>query len=311
MYQLSYRIGDQKVSSIFHGTQRHPYPVDINILLNHINNTTIDKLSNKDPNTTKSIYNIQDPYKNNGFTRNDNCWIQGLKNISCFSPAQLSGSSWRQRAGTLITKKHIILAKHFVPSIISGGTPIIFIDDNNNIVTRKLINIISDTPTDISIGLLDEEIPDTIKLAKVLPKNYIDYLGSNQHILAVALDQEEKAIVKVWTGLLTFNIKNADNQTVYTYKYINVVSANASYVKPQLQKYSLFGENIISGDSGNPIFIIIDNELVLLGCWHTPWSGPFVTDRYDEINQMINKLSPKNQYSLTPIDLNTIYRKYC
>ena len=276
-----------------------------NILPNHINSSTTNRLINKSPSTDMLVYSSQNPYGGPGdagiWVRNPSCWINGVTNISCFSPAQLSGANWFQRAGTLITKKHFICARHFITNILSpDGTGIIFVDDNNNAIKRNLIAHEFDPRTasngqvrytDIAIGLLDNEVPDNIKIAKVLPTNYGNYLEPN-NLLAVALDQQEKAILKKWSGFSLnsyFDLKFYDTNLIY---------------------YNEFSENMVVGDSGNPAFLIIDNELVLLSCFFSTVGGPFVTDRYDAINEAINRLSPSQGYSLTPINLELVYHKY-
>lgn len=287
---------------------RNIYPINTSVIPNHINNSTIARLVNKDPSTDRLVYSSQNPYGGVGdagiWVRNPSCWINGVTNISCFSPAQRSGAAWNQRSGTLITKKHFVLAKHFKFAILNGGTPIIFVDENNNAIKRNLIQYAEDNLTDICIGLLDNEVPSNIKIAKVLPPYYQDYMGYPDDILAVALDQQEKALVKVWAGLLNYTIIGG------SYQYINAVSAGTNYVSQSLQAYSIWNEDIIAGDSGDPIFVIIDNELVLLACWHTPWSGPFITNRYNKVNELIESLSPNQGYSLTPVNLDVIYHKY-
>lgn len=284
------------------------HTINKTVIVNHINDSIIARLNNKNPNTDKLVYSSQNPYGGVNdagiWVRNPSCWINGVNNISCFSPAQRSGAAWNQRAGTLITKKHFILGKHFVFAILQGGTPIIFVDENNNAIRRNLIQYAYDDITDIAIGLLDSEVTNNIQIAKVLPPYYRDYMGYPDNILAVALDQQEKALVKVWTGLLTYITTGG------YYEYVNAVSAGVNYVSPSLQSYSTWNEDMIAGDSGNPIFIIIDNQLVLLACWHTPWSGPFITNRYNKVNELINILSPNEGYSLTPINLDLVYHKY-
>lgn len=306
MCALKFRVGNAAVSKMFRGTTRNIYPVNTSIITNHINDITASLLSNKNASTDRLIYSSQDPYYNGigQFTRNQTCWINNISNISCFSPAQLSGSTWYQRAGTLVTKKHVIFAKHYLPSIITGGTPLIFVDNNDNVVRRNLVAIQSDPITDISVGVLNEEIPNNIKIAKILPTNYQEYIGYSNNFLVVALDQQEKALLKAWTGLLNYTVTGG------SYQYINVVNVDYSYVNPAFAMYASFSEDAISGDSGNPIFIIIDNELVLLGCWHTPWSGPFMTNRYSIVNSLIETLSPNQGYSLSTVDLDTVYKKY-
>lgn len=282
---------------------------DITIIKNHINSSTQAKLVNKNANTDRLVYSTQDPYYNNvgQFVRNPTCWLNGVANISCFSPAQLSSAGWSQGGGTLITKKHLLFAKHYRPSILSnGGTPIIFVDENNNVIRRNLISYSNDTITDISIGLLDNEVPANIKIAKVLPIDYNIYISLNfsaeSPILCVCLDQQEKALVKEFYGLQTYGYY--EGETLISYK--NVYIANITN-QSAFSQYTSFSETIISGDSGNPIFFIIDNELVVLSTWHTPTTGPFITDKYGVVNNLINGLSPNEGYSLTPINLSNIY----
>jgi len=253
----------------------------------------ISRLNGKTAATAKPVYSSQDPYGPNGgtFIRNSNCWINGITNISCFSPAQLSGANWRVTAGTLITPKHVLFARHFIPAIISGGTPLIFVDENNNVVRRKLIQITSAGHTDISVGLLESDVSPNIKIAKVLPKNYSDFIDfySVPVVYGVGLDQQEKALVFSLSQISTsFNVNVGENIPA---------------------PYRDFSEGLIAGDSGNPAFLIVNNELVVMTTWWTGGAygggGPFVsnTQNYDSINQLINDLSPSAGYSLTDVDL--------
>ena len=222
-------------------------PIDKTVISNHIMNTIDNRLQNKNASTDMLVFSSQNPYSGGNFIRNSSCWINGVSNISCFSPAQLSGANWWQRGGTLISPRHIILAKHFIIGIISGGTPILFVDNNNSVVTRKLIKYEFDN-TDIAVGLLDNDVPSNIKFAKVLPKNYFTYFAPNSdNNYAVGLDAQEKAILKRIFNIFssTIDIRGFSNE----------------------HPYFSFSENIITGDSGNPVFLIIDNELVLLTTW--------------------------------------------
>jgi hypothetical protein len=274
-------------------------PIDKNVISNHINSSTANRLVNKNPATDRLVYSSQNPYGGVGdagiWVRNPSCWINGVSNISCFSPAQRSGANWWQRAGTLVTTRHFIQATHFTTDILpNGGTPIIFVDENNNAIRRNLIAY-DFAQSDIAIGLLDDDVPANIKIAKVLPPNYVDYF-SLFSTLCVGIDQEEKAILKkTANGLLTsFLIGMYD------------VLANDS----NFGAYSAFSESIVVGDSGNPIFLIIDNELILISTWWTPSSGPFITAQYNGVNEAINRLSPNQGYSLTSVNLEMVYNKY-
>ncbi len=307
-----------------------------NIIPQHINSGTASRLVGKNPATDCLVYSSQNPYGGVGdagiWVRNPSCWINGVSNISCFSPAQRSGAAWNTRGGTLITRKHVLFAKHFVTSILpNGGTPIIFVDENNNAIRRNIIQY-GDESTDIAVALLDSEVPSNIKIAKVLPTNFMDYLSSsilasvydslglqissfsmNPWLYAVALDQEEKAILKLWSGANLFGIGTSPNIEYYQMASVSNINPNASYstpIVPSPNQFASWTEDIIVGDSGNPVFLIIDNELVVLTTWWTPTGGPFITNRYSIVNSIIQSLSPGENYSLTPIDLQAVQNKY-
>lgn len=266
-------------------------PISGSLFVTKINNFFAGKLQGKTAASSLAVYSSQDPYYNGigSFVRNPNCWLNGVKNISCFSPAQMSGASWWQRAGTLITPRHVLFAKHFTTSVLSpDGTPLIFVTDDGTTVRRNIIQYALHSAADIAVALLSQEVPSSIKIAKVLPSNYSSYFtfSASQPIYAVGLDQEEKALVKMMQ---------------------NPASVNESTPSHQFQS---FNESIIVGDSGNPLFLIIDNELVVLTTWYYGGAfagGPGLPAYSADVNQMIESLSPGQGYSLTTIDLASAY----
>lgn len=256
-----------------------PFP-----LVEAINRQTIAMLAGKSPATDRSVYAEQDPYSQN-FKRNKSCWINSASNVTCFSPAQLSGTPWNQRAGTLITRRHVVYANHFGIPIIENGTPILFVDKNGWAVQRRVVAQASDAASDIAIGLLDEEVSDNISIAPVLPPGFEVHLGERSKILAVTLDSEEKANVQQCN---TFFIKD-----------FSVNTLDAPYVSDEYRKFAPWSEPTVVGDSGNPAFLFIYGELVLLGCFWTAMGGPHVGARHEQVNSMIEGLSPGLGYRLT------------
>lgn len=251
-------------------------------LVGMINRQTEAMLAGKNPASDRHLFTVQDPYSPT-FVRNRSCWLSGVRNLTCCSPAQLSGATWSQRAGTLVTKRHIIYANHFGIPIIDGGTPVLFVRTDNTVVQRRLVAQASDAGSDIAIGLLDADVPEGIEIAPVLPADFEKHLGSRNATLSVVVDAEEKANVQVcdtfWSGQYS----------------TNMLSAN--WMPAEWKQLSAWGENIIAGDSGSPAFLLICNELVLLGCFWTAMGGPHVGARAELVNRLINQLSPG--YSLT------------
>jgi hypothetical protein len=257
-------------------------------LVTHITNNCLDRISkipSEKLDTSKKIYSTQD-HKNKKYVRNSECWASDL-DLTCISPWNSTGNN--TRAGTAITKYHIIYANHYPINI---GSTVRFISKNNEIIDRKLIKSASVDKTDISVGLLDTALPDSIKPAKVLPKFYRDYIAINfNHIIelndgtllksfpALCLDYEEKAII---------------NEVVSINNFVSCGKSSGL-----LQKYN---EIIIAGDSGNPCFAIIDNELVLLTTWlyGNYGTGPFISgDTWNSTEQKLKSNLKEIQNLLT------------
>jgi len=286
------------------GKIRTSFNIDRNVLNNHINLSVSDRLVDKNPATDRDVYTTRDPYFNGigNFVRNSSCWLNGISNISCFSPAQLSGANWWQRAGTLISPRHVLFVTHFTPSILpNGGTPIIFVDDNNNVVRRNIIKYESNSTADMAVGLLNSDMPSNIKVAKVLPQNYATYINitsaNSGRTLMVALDQEQKALVKEAAGVTTVTFSPGVIR-----RFLNIPNLESDH------PWYSFTEIVVAGDSGQPLFYIIDNELVLLSVWSTATTGPAIPEYYHFLNSVMQNLG--GGYQLTPIDLQSVYDKY-
>jgi hypothetical protein len=69
---------------------------------------------------------------------------------------------------------------------------------------------------------------------------------------------------------------------------------------------SLFGENLIGGDSGNPAFLLVDGEAVLILTHHFSTGGPFYTAHFDAVNAAMAQLG--GGYQLTEFDLCSVPR---
>src|SRR5690606_23310118 len=99
-------------------------------------------------------------------------------------------------------------------------------------------------PTDFIVGVLNEDVPETISFAKVPPADFADYIpGISNRLHCLALDYEEKAIVTDLERIINWTLLIA---------------------YPTQEDAAKFNVPIIPGDSGNPVFAIIGEDLVLL-----------------------------------------------
>ena len=210
----------------------------------------------------KQIFSTQD-HATPIYVRSGNCWANGL-DLTGISPWNSGNSNlW---AGTLITPCHIVMANHAY--VVTGAT-IRFITDDGTVVTRTVMNSAQVGATDIRIGVLDSNVPDTITPVKVLPVDFKDWI-SLVGLPVLYFDQEEKALVGE----------------------IASISEEICVIRdPLVATRHAFYETVISGDSGNPVFLVNGCELVLLFCFTSPTSGPVLHDEYRAaVEQVIDDL---------------------
>ena len=191
-------------------------------------------------------------------------------------------------AGTLISARHVIYAQHYA---IPHGTTLYFIDVASNVYTRTLIDSRS-VMNDICIGLLNSDLPSNIHPVKLLPPNYLDYMGTARGLPCVTFDQEEKLTIAELNDLRNYHERTSLSSARRPYNGIR----------------RMFYEDMIGGDSGSPRFLLVNHELVLL---YVMWkggggSGCFVTHFINEIQSSMNNLM--NGYQLQFIDLDVFQR---
>ena len=171
-------------------------------------------------------------------------WTRGM---------DMSGVSFDDtRTATLITPRHIVMAKHYSRP---AGSPVVFHDRGGKRIVRKIINLLP-AEGDVMIGLLDEPVP----------ANHTSYPlpdpGSDTARLVgkpvIVSDQRRALFVHligfVGSGIIAFKYDESESHG--------------------------WGKNLIVGDSGNPSFLIVGQQLVLVET-HTsggPGAGPYYGD---------------------------------
>ena len=256
-----------------------PWPSDdirfATVSLSNINmHTKQSSLSIIPTNTlTKQIFDSYSPTSNSLWSR-----------FGWTSKVDLSGVPFDDlRDGILISPRHILMATHYPRS---NGSTLVFHDRSGQRVTRTLADqepVPEDIRyfPDITIGLLNADVP--LKFYRVLPprNDWNNYLANCP---AFVTDQEKKLLVKSISSI---------NQPFVSF-------TNSSDVD------DFYDESLIPGDSGNPSFIIVRGEPVLIET-HTfggTGAGPFfsTTTNYASINTLMSLLG--GGYQLSPVFLN-------
>ena len=178
------------------------------------------------------------------FVINTNFWLRGI-DFSCVSPWNSGGGVLR--AGTAISKRHIVFAKHFP---LWKGVRIVFVGEDGGVCPCRIEATKWITGTDIMVGLLDAELTPNIRPAKILPDDFRMWIGQGGGLPVITFNRKEQAMVN-------------------TLSYLPDASASSHIVmcaKPSDERRSRFREDIAVGDSGNPVFLLIGDEPVLLFC---------------------------------------------
>lgn len=227
------------------------------------------------------------------YVYNTNCWAYSLSKILTSNSVWNSNTNGGQKAGTLISPRHIIFAAHYE---IPAGSTVRFVKMDGTVVTRT-VTAIKRHPDyvpyypDITIGLLDSDVPSGINFCKVLPNDiykYLPTLGATSTIVGlnlpvVFIDQEEKALIEDLTCI---------NNPTFT-----------TYAKPTDAQRLLFYEEAISGDSGSPVYTIINGDAVLLSVTtFSNGNGTSISNQYAAINALMSDLG--GGYQLTPANLS-------
>lgn len=259
-------------------------------------------LSGADISTQRSVYSSQD-HSGDSYVRNPSFLIQSThaEALTCASP--WNSRSDGSRAGTAITPRHVVLAVHYPLSV---GDTLRFITSNNVTVTRTIVQTsvltYEQAATDVLVVLLDSDLPSSVTPCKIFPSNYDTYLPAGAHRLSHNAFR---------IPLISFN--KQEQCSIADFRTVNMPPPTTSpYIlwrSPELEDRLAFFSQAVVGDSGNPLFAVINSELWLVSTFYTPYSGPFYGRMVPELNSTIASLDAlqgvNTGYTVTEGDLSS------
>lgn len=193
------------------------------------------------------------------------------------TPMSLAGGN-----GILVSPRHMLFATHYPPWV---GYQAQFAGGVTRTVTalESLPNTATNYP-DMTVAVLDSDVPASIHFAKVLPVNTLPSF-SGYRVPAVWMDGENKVLITDLSG---------PNEGIIAGDTPNSVEFPERWAK---------FEYATSGDSGSPVCLVHDGELVVLCLWTYggTGSGAAITDFIEPINSAMANLG--GGYALTTVDL--------
>ena len=232
---------------------------------------------------------------NGVFILNTNCWAHGI-DTSCAS--MWNSFDKNKRAGTAISKRHVIAAAHYPIGI---GAKLVFCGNDGSVCTNRVTGSRVVMGTDILVLLMQDELPNVVTPAYLLPTNFQEYIWTGLRLPVIRFDQDERCII------------NEISQPLPAPHSPRLNDVELFVSQPDSPARQAFYDYLRVLDSGNPIFLIMGRSAVLLGTGHFGYnmvspdvyqttSAPFVTYYAEEIQAAMDSLAPG--YSLTFVDLS-------
>ena len=213
-----------------------------------------------------------------------------------------SNSTWSELGdgldmlgGTLLTPRHVISCNHYHWNV---GDVLMFVTPSGSVVHRTLTAVSQVGTTDGFIGLLNAPVPSSLHIYSVLPNNFLSYFKGHQltqGLMGVCVAQKPPPgntpppqghlknlwAVRVYPGIEGGSPSMSGSSTYQIYN--DAVSTTRA-------SYGLYWGYAVSGDSGEPIFLVIDGELVFVGCFYGPGGSPnsCILGIHDQINALIS-----------------------
>lgn len=274
---------------------------------------------------------------------NTNCWAYSLRPYLQNIVAKRSSSGMAGgRARMKITPRHLFGAKHYAWGV---GRNLTWLKSDGTEVSARIIGRNLHPEYDYAIYTLEEHDTD-IDYARVLPNDHWQYINSSQS----NVEWYRNSITKLagWLPVLHTNYnenislsfsarhgsdielsdpvrsdiagyaeEGRDILDLFTKQPINTFLPPPSYHPSSKDNTAYHYFQVVVGTSGNPVFTIINDKLVLLFSFFGPATGPAAggnTAANNILNDMINKsdddaiargnLSSRTNLSITPIDLS-------
>ena len=155
-----------------------------------------------------------------------------------------------KRTCTLVTRQHVVMATHYKRPVTK---PVIFHDRKGKRLERFLVGV-RNVHGDCAVGLLNEPVPAGYKVYPLLAP----YEG-----LAEKLKGEFVLVTDQTKRLFVHEVRGVYNDRIsFTF---------------DAKKQIGYGKILVSGDSGNPSFIMVNGEPTLIETHHTggAGAGPF------------------------------------
>jgi hypothetical protein len=238
------------------------------------------RITGETPSTAIPLWTTRTP-STQTYVRNLGCWGA---DIDLTPHAAYNSVTWDYQPGiggiTLISPRHVIGAAHTgLPNV---GATYHFVSADNVVCSRTVTAAVNIGTTDVRIGVLSSDVDAGISFCRVLPAAWAAKLPtlSTRQIAAARITRQQKLVVHELHSLG------------------DVVSMH----QPRSSTRSSFFIEAENGDSGSPLFLVIDGKPVLLTTLYSSSTGPSIISHRAAINAAMTALG--GGYQLSDVNLS-------
>jgi hypothetical protein len=235
---------------------------------------------------------------------NPDSWTTGMDFTSVSAANDSTGGYLGNKGGTLISARQILFTEHYAFNV---GDMIDFVTSGGLTVSRTVVAVNPVPNTDLSVGLLNSDVPTGLTPASVLPADYANYFALDGGEIPVDRLNAAKQS-GVWETTL---IESQGASSEGTFDAFTFTHPSATLAPDR----AALSTTVVSGDSGSPIFMVLDNKPVLISLVTSgsdaAFCGPVISDYITQINQVMaaqavaNGLDPAS-YQLSVMNLDSI-----
>ena len=230
------------------------------------------RLVGKNPFSALDVFATADFRSGLAFIPNSRLWcLDWAPYLTCFSP--WNTVEHNLQGGTLVTPKNALFAEHFSgksgSNTLHRGDRLRFVGSGGMLYNRTLRGTpVQVGTTDICVGTFSEgPLPPDVIPAEVLPAGLpADFLPPGTPV--IFCNKEKQARVG----------------EVLSFGGCAIIPARAA----NRAEWTLSGPAFV-GDSGSPVFVIVGGHPVLWWLFHSPGSGPSISDNLAGINALLTK----------------------
>lgn len=195
------------------------------------------------------------------------------------SGMDMSGVAFDERmTATLISRRHVVMAAHFIRKV---GDRVVFHDRQGKFLERKLVKV-EKVYADIAVGLLDQPMPAQFR----------------SYPLPVASTDTDKLIGRPV-------VVTDQHRRIFFHKIRRFSKVSVAFEYDKEDKHG-WGKKLIAGDSGNPSFLIVGRELVLLethtggGAGTGPYYGSPINQ--EKLRAVMAAMDPKHTFRTVKVE---------